>query len=127
MASCLSWHPQNALSVIWMHITVVIWRIMHKNAPFLGPQSISVCCVTRESLPRPVSMHHPQIGARRFDHVKRHPEISPLSPTVAPTVLDKSELFRLVVAQAEHFMATLLLFARFRNRHNAGIRHLLGH
>src|SRR5271166_6087159 len=47
--------------------------------------------------PRSAGVHHPQIGVRRIDHAKRHPEVTPLSPTVAPTVLDKSELFRLVV------------------------------
>src|SRR5271157_6654068 len=77
--------------------------------------------------PRSAGVHHPQIGVRRIDHAKRHPEVTPLSPTVAPTVLDKSELFRLVVTQAQYFVAALLLFSRFRNRHNAGVAYLLRH
>ena len=79
------------------------------------------------SLPRPARVHHPEIRVRRLDHAKRHPEITSLSPTVAPAVLHKSQLFRQVVAETKHFVAALLLFARFRNRHDAGVRHLLRH
>src|SRR5208282_1972954 len=59
---------------------------------------------TAQLLPGSAGVHHPQIGVRRSDYLKRHPEITPLSPTVAPTVLDKSELLRLVVTQTEYFV-----------------------
>src|SRR6266481_5118882 len=72
-------------------------------------------------------MHDPQIGIWRTDHLKRHPEISPLSPTVAQTVLHERQLSREVVTETKHFVAALLLFARFRNWHHARVRHLLRH
>src|SRR5258707_3792074 len=72
-------------------------------------------------------MHHPQIGVPCIDHVKRHPEITPLSPSVAPAVLQERQLFREIVAQTEHFVAASWLFARLRRRHNASVGHLLRH
>jgi len=45
-------------------------------------------------VPGPACMHDPQIGIWRADHTKRHPEISPLSPTVAPAVLHERQFLR---------------------------------
>src|SRR5712692_6201955 len=72
-------------------------------------------------------MHHPQIGVPCIDHVKRHPEITPLSPSFAPTVLRERQLFRKIVAQTDYLVAAVRLFARFRRRHNASVGHLLRH
>src|ERR1700730_9201987 len=80
-----------------------------------------------DKMPGPAGMHHPQIGVWRTDHIKRHPKVSPLSPTVAPAVLHKRQLFRKVVTEAKHFVASLLTFARFRKWHDARVRHLLRH
>src|SRR5258708_18673019 len=77
--------------------------------------------------PGTAGMHHPQISVRRTDHFKRHPEISPLSPTVAPTVLHQRQLLREVVTETKDFVAPLSPFARFRNLHDARIRYLLRH
>src|ERR1700730_18423790 len=79
------------------------------------------------NLPGTAGMHHPQVGVWRSDHIKRHPEISPLSPTVTPTVLHQHQLFREVVTETKHFVATLLPFMRLRNWHDARIRYLLRH
>src|ERR1700675_4748501 len=80
-----------------------------------------------DEIPGPAGMHHPQIGVWRTDHIKRHPKVSPLSPTVAPVVLHKRQLFRKVVTEAKHFVAALLLFAWSRKWHDARVRHLLRH
>lgn len=45
-------------------------------------------------VPGPAGMHYPQIGIWRADHTKRHPEMSPLSPTVAPAVLHERQFVR---------------------------------
>src|ERR1017187_5487442 len=55
--------------------------------------------------PNSAGVHHPQISVRRPDYLERHPEVTPLSPAVAPTVLDKRQLFRKVVAEAEDLVA----------------------
>src|SRR5713226_5868176 len=78
-------------------------------------------------VPRSAGVHHPQIGVRCFYHVKGHPKVAVLSPTVAPTVLQERQLFRKIVAQADYLVAASWLFARFRRRHNASVRHLLRH
>jgi hypothetical protein len=45
-------------------------------------------------VPGPACMHYPQIGIGRADHTKRHPEQSPLPPTVAPAVLHERQFVR---------------------------------
>src|ERR1700694_518677 len=72
-------------------------------------------------IPGPAGVHHPQISIGRTDHIKRPREISPLSPTVAPAVLHERQVFREVVTEAKHFVATLLPFTPLRNWHDASV------
>src|ERR1700722_9490795 len=78
-------------------------------------------------LSHPAGRPHPQIGVRRCNNLKRHPEISPLSPAIAPTVLHQRKLLRKIVTQAKYFMAALLRLARLGNRHDPAVRQPWGH
>src|SRR5271157_3033016 len=82
--------------------------------------------IATQSLPGAAGMYHPKITVPRADNLKRHPEVTPLSPGVTPAVLHERQLFWQIVAKTEDLVAALRCLTRLGNRHDSGVRHLPG-